>query len=127
MPVSKRSLGVINKISAKASGKTDFEIQILAGLIFPVTYTHGASEQGALPQNALIYGVKSKGGEKSHIIMESFSLKEGDVIRMTMNNETFPIILRDRKNIGLGYWQFECRRLEEHSIQGERKKGYDFI
>ena len=54
-------------------------------------------------------------------------LKEGDVIRMTMNNETFPIILRDRKNIGLGYWQFECRRLEEHSIQGERKKGYDFI
>ena len=124
--VNKRSLGVINKvISSKANGKMTFEIQMLAGQVFPVTYVISASKDS--PQKALIYGVKTQEVDKSYIIMESFNLKEGDVIRMTLNQESFPIILRDRKNIGLGYWQFECRRLEEQVTPKERKKGYDFI
>ena len=125
-PVSKRLIGVINKIiSAKTDGKMTFEIQMLAAQVFAVTYQSSATKD--LPQRALIYGVKTPESEKSYIVMESFGLKEGDVIRMTMNRESFPIILRDRKNIGLGYWQFECRRLEEQAVPMGRKKGYDFI
>ena len=126
MPVGKRSLGVVNKIvAARSNGKMTFEIQALAGQLFAVTYQSSASN--ALPQKALIYGVKTQEADKSYIIMESFNLKEGDIIRMTLNQESFPIILRDRKNIGLGYWQFECRRIEEQAVPMERKKGYDFI
>jgi hypothetical protein len=45
-----------------------------------------------------------------------------------MGHENFPIILIGRKNIGLGYWQFECRRILEPEVQQkETKKGYDFI
>ncbi|WP_431064236.1 hypothetical protein [Methylotuvimicrobium sp.] len=129
-PISKRSLGVVNKItSVKADGKIGFEIQLLANQVFAVSYkSYTRNETDELPQKALIYGVKSQESEKSFIILESFNLKDGDLIRMAMNNETFPIILRDRKNIGLGYWQFECRRVEELSAQKtETKKGYDFI
>lgn len=128
-PASRRSLGVVNKItSVIADGKIGFEIQLLANQVFAVSYKpYMGQETTELPQKALIYGVKSHESEKSYIILESFNLKDGDLIRMTMNNETFPIILRDRKNIGLGYWQFECRRIEELSAQPEIKKGYDFI
>jgi len=37
--------------------------------------------------------------------------------------------LSNRKNVGLGYWQFECRRVAEKSkpISAQAKKGYDFI
>ncbi|HBA66085.1 MAG TPA: hypothetical protein DCZ48_07905, partial [Methylococcaceae bacterium] len=110
-------------------GKIGFEIQLLANQVFAVSYkSYTKNETDELPQKALIYGVKSQESEKSFIILESFNLKDGDLIRMTMNNETFPIILRDRKNIGLGYWQFECRRVEELNVQkAETKKGYDFI
>lgn len=124
--IDKRSLGVVNKIAtAKSNGKMIFEIQALTGQAFAVTYQ--SSAVNALPQKALIYGVKTQDADKSYIIMESFNLKEGDIIRMTMNQESFPIILRDRRNIGLGYWQFECRRIEEQALPAERKKGYDFI
>ncbi|GAB4263705.1 MAG: hypothetical protein Kow0065_14430 [Methylomicrobium sp.] len=128
-PGAKRSLGVVNKItSVKADGKIAFEIQLLASQVFAVSCKpYQSSDATDLPQKALIYGVKSQDSEKSFIILESFNLKDGDLIRMTMNKETFPIILRDRKNIGLGYWQFECRRIEELSSQPETKKGYDFI
>ncbi|MGR9116830.1 MAG: hypothetical protein ACU85E_13775 [Gammaproteobacteria bacterium] len=127
MAVNKRSLGVINKvITGKSNGKMTFEIQALAGQVFAVTYQSSNTPQD-LPQKALIYGVKTQESEKSYIILESFNLKEGDVIRMTLNQESFPIILRDRRNIGLGYWQFECRRIEEQQVPTERKKGYDFI
>lgn len=125
-PANLRSLGVVNKIiTSKSHNKTIFEIQMLASQVFAVSYQTSTAK--ALPQKALIYGVKTQEAEKSYIVMESFNLKEGDVIRMTLNQDSFPIILRDRKNIGLGYWQFECRRIEEQSAPMERKKGFDFI
>jgi phage major head subunit gpT-like protein len=79
---------------------------------------------------ALIYGVKTETGEKSFIIMESFMHKDGDLIRVFMNDNDFPVIMGNRKNIGLGYWQFECRQVEERQVTQRsqpKKKGYDFI
>jgi hypothetical protein len=42
-------------------------------------------------------------------------LNENDIIRMLMGNEVFPVALNTKKNIGLGYWQFECRRIMDMS------------
>ncbi len=107
-------------------------------MIFAVTYLNLDDEKGSEQQKALLYGVKTKTGEKSFIIMESFMHKDDDVIRVFMNDNDFPVILGNRKNIGLGYWQFECRQLEERQVsqlshsKGQsknrsKKKGYDFI
>jgi phage major head subunit gpT-like protein len=68
--------------------------------------------------------------KKSYIITASFMLKDGDIIRMMMNNDDFPVVLSNRKNVGLGYWQFECRRVaaeKDKSLPTHAKKGYDFI
>ena len=56
--------------------------------------------------------------------------KDGDVVRVFMDDSDFPVILGNRKNIGLGYWQFECRQVDERQVTHQsqpKKKGYDFI
>ena len=54
-------------------------------------------------------------------------LQESGVVRLYLNEKNFPIVLRSRKNIGLGYWQFECRQLGEQEVASKDNKGYDFI
>lgn len=128
MPKHKRSLGVISKIALlKQINKINFEIEILAVQFYAVGFEY-IDEKNPLRKKALLYGVKETGKEeKSFIIIESFMIKNGDIIRLYMAQEDFPIILRDRQNIGLGYWQFECRRLAESDINSNKKRGYDFI
>ena len=45
---------------------------------------------------------------------------------MILQLENFPIVLRERKNIGVGYWQFACRQVEEQELATKSNKGYDF-
>jgi cyclic-di-GMP-binding protein len=61
------------------------------------------------------------------LIVDSFMLKEGDSIKMQLSQENIYLLLRDKKNVGLGYWQFECNRVAEKNHQPPSKKGYDFI
>jgi len=128
-PETKRGLGIVKKITmSRQSPRIAFELTILTPLSYAVEYTAISANAETERQKALLYGVKTKNGEKTLIIMESFRLKNEDILRMYMNNESFPIILGERKNIGLGYWQFECRRMEEKQIpKSVKKKGYDFI
>ncbi len=114
MPEHKRSLGVVNRISmARADGVLQFGVRAVALQAHAVSYLELDARNVDEMQKALIYGKKEEDGEKSYLIIESFIIKDGDIIRLFMKDEDFPIILRDRKNIGLGYWQFECRRIEE--------------
>ena len=124
-----RSLGVVCKIQLpKQDNKLIFELTVIAPQAYAVTYQELDARADVEPRKALLYGVKNGGEERSYIILESFMLKDGDVLRMFLGQENFPIILNGRKNIGLGYWQFECRRImEKPSQQQETKKGYDFI
>ena len=124
-----RSLGVVCKILLpKQDNKLIFEITVIAAQSFSVTYLHPDAPPDAERKKALLYGVKSQNEERSFIIMESFMIKDGDILKMFMGQENFPIILMGRKNIGLGYWQFECRRILEKNLPiQDRKKGYDFI
>ncbi|WP_031433388.1 hypothetical protein [Methylomarinum vadi] len=129
-PPSVRLLGVISKITIpKQDNKLIFELNVVANQSFAVNYLNIDAPADSEPQKALLYALKDNNEEKSYIIFDSFLFKDGDVLRMFMNQENFPVILRDRKNIGLGYWQFECRRLAEKAVSpaSQKKKGYDFI
>ncbi len=130
-PEHKRSLGIVNKVIVdKQSGRINFGMQLLAHQSIAVTYVQLDEVGKDIPQKALFYRTKELEYEKSYIITDSFMLKDDDVIRMFMNNEDFPVVLSNRKNVGLGYWQFECRRVAEKGkllVSAQGKKGYDFI
>jgi len=124
-----RLLGIVTKMTLfKQDNKLAFELKAITAQSFSVTYLDINAPAGSEPQKALLYAVKNNDGEKSFIIIDSFMFKDGDILRMFLNQESFPIIIKDRQNIGLGYWQFECRRLAEKvTSTHEKKKGYDFI
>jgi hypothetical protein len=124
-----RCLGVVCKILLpKQDNKLIFEVTIIAAQSYSVMYQEPDAAADSEPRKALLYGIKTENDERSYIIMESFMIKDGDILKMFMGQENFPIILNGRKNIGLGYWQFECRRIMEKSAQQlGGKKGYDFI
>jgi len=129
-PEHKRSLGIVNKVVVeKQSGRINFGMQLLAHQSIAVTYVQLDEVGKDIPQKSLFYSAKELEYEKNYIITDSFMLKDDDVIRMFMNNEDFPVVLSSRKNVGLGYWQFECRRVAERSkpTAAQTKKGYDFI
>lgn len=128
-PLQQRSLGVVCKIVLpKQDNKLIFEVMVIAPQCFSVAYQAVDAVANTERKKGLIYGTKDQEGEKSFIILDSFGLKDGDLLRMFMGNENFTIILNGRKNIGLGYWQFECRRIvHEMTPAASKKKGYDFI
>jgi len=131
-PESKRVLSIVKKITIPAqSEKIVFELAGISSVSYAVSYVNldaVAKDKDDSHHKALLYGVKDKTGERSFIIVESFMHKNDDGLRLFMNEKNFPIILGNRKNIGLGYWQFECRQIEEKQVeQVVKKKGYDFI
>jgi hypothetical protein len=135
VPQNKRALGVVNKIimPKQKNARLDFEVQVIAPVVYAVSYSSTPEAVGNdNAQKALLYGVKEGIEEKRFIIVDSFLLKEGDVVKLSMSQEEFLIILKDKKNVGLGYWQFECKRVVETATEPEKpvvqqKKGYDFI
>jgi hypothetical protein len=118
-----RTLGVICKILLpKQDNKLIFEITVIAAQSFAVSYIPINAPLESEQKKALLYAVKSNDGERSFIILESFMIKDGDILRMFMGQQNFPIILIGRKNIGLGYWQFECRQLMEKQVPVQDRK-----
>jgi hypothetical protein len=127
MPEHQRSLGIVNKIIvAKQNGKIDFGMQLIAQQSISVTYRQlDASVKDEL-QKALFYAGNEHESEMTYIITDT-SMLEGDIIRLFIQQEEFPVVLKNRKNIGLGYWQFEFQRIAEKQTPAHTKKGYDFI
>lgn len=125
---NQRSLGIVNRVIVnKQSSKIHFGMQLLAISYIAVTYTLPNAPKKDELQKALFYSMAEAGVEKTHIITDSFLLKEGDIVRMQWKSDDFPILLSQRKNIGLGYWQFSCVKIIEKEKQAVSKKGYDFI
>jgi hypothetical protein len=54
---------------------------------------------------------------KSYFITDTFMLKTGDLIRLFVEHDEFSVILKNKKNIGLGYWQFECTKAPDPKTQ----------
>ncbi len=129
-PEFKRSLGIVNKVVVdKQSGRINFGLLLLAHQSMVVTYLQSEDAGKDSLQKGLFYSVKESDYERSYIITNSFMLKDDDIIRMFLNNEDFTVVLGNRKNVGLGYWQFECRRAVDRNKSAglHSKKGFDFI
>jgi len=132
-PRNQRSLGKVDKIimPKHKSNKLDFEIKLIASKIYAVSYTLEGNKDKNVLQKALFYTKKDDNKERRFIIVDSYLLKESNVIELTLSPDIFWVELRNKKNIGLGYWQFECKRKTKTKTKTEKvskeKKGYDFI
>lgn len=110
-PVEKRSLGIIDTLMVeKEPGKLSFGVQLLAQNIVAINYySKRMGDSKDLFKKALLYQVKSK-ESKSFFITDTFILKNGDIISLFIDHEEISVTLNNKKNIGLGYWQFECAK-----------------
>ncbi|PPD03356.1 MAG: hypothetical protein CTY29_09830 [Methylobacter sp.] len=127
VPEHRRVLGIVNKIVVAKQYGINFGIQLLAPFTLAVTYLPLNMGEQDSQQKALLFSAKEQNTEKSYLIVDNFMLKDEDILRLFMPRENFPVILGNKKNIGLGYWQFECRRLAEKAKTEPEKKGYDFM
>ena len=114
VPEHKRFIGIVNTLTAdKDETKLSFGIQLLAHQSIPVTYQSlGTRDKNT--KSALFYKSDSQ-NPISFIITDTFRLREGDIVLLSINQESFPIILSNKTNVGLGYWRFECRKVVEKS------------
>jgi phage major head subunit gpT-like protein len=145
MPEQSRLLGVVDKvIVAKQSGKIIFGMRLVTPQFISVEYSQldssvvaegsknsaGSANSAATAtevlKKGLFYGTNE---QEEYIITDTFMLKDEDVLRIHPTNDSFSATLKNRKNVGLGYWQFECVRIKEKKkhIPATNKKGYDFI
>ena len=143
-----RLLGVVDKIVVtKQSGKIIFGMKLIAPQFISVEYNQffeppvsngsGTASNSTTSNNSatqstidLKKGLFYALNEQEYIITDTFMLKDDDTLRIhPANNESFSATLKSRKNVGLGYWQFECIRIREKKkhIPTAYKKGYDFI
>lgn len=122
-----RLLGVVDEVVvAKQKGKIIFGLQLLTSHFDSVPYRPINSPASEPAKKGLFYR-EVDFDEAEYIITDTLILKEGDIIRLQINNENVTVELKNRKNVGLGYWQFECERKNEKKKQITPKKGYDFI
>ena len=139
-PLNKRALGVVSKIimPKQKNSSLDFEVHVISPLIQAVDYTIPDApktelEEGHGSLKGLLYSTIEGTGEKNFIIVDSFLLRDGDVLNLSTSQQgEYSILLKAKKNVGLGYWQFECTRKDEKKDEPEisappQKQGYDFI
>jgi cyclic-di-GMP-binding protein len=127
-PIQKRCLAVINEmIVAKQSGKISFGVNLLTNHYDAVNYAMANSGDAEPLGKGLFYNSDDQLVEASYLVVDNYVLKEGDLIKMQLNQENIYVILKDKKNVGLGYWQFECQRVAAKIEKSPSKKGYDFI
>ncbi len=127
-PRQKSSLGVVDElIVAKQSNKISFGVSLLAKRYHAISYSLLESSDKDAKYKGLFYNADDKLIGTSFIIVDNFMIKEDDNIKMIMGQETIHLLLKDKKNVGLGYWQFECQRVAARLDKTQPKKGYDFI
>ncbi len=127
-PRQKSSLGVVDElIVAKQSNKISFGVTLLAKRYHAVVYALADSSEKDHKYKGLFYNVEDQMVGTSFIIVDNFMIKDDDNIRMLMGQEIIHLLLKDKKNVGLGYWQFECQRIAARPDKSQPKKGYDFI
>lgn len=124
-----RALGTVCRITMeRPDGLVHFQVHLLTPKVYAVGAQPVNAKDAKVYQRTLLHVEKGEAGNKTYVILESQKIKEGDTIRLLMQNDSFPIVLQNRKNIGLGYWQFECFRIaEQQTAEKIPKKGYDFF
>jgi len=132
-PHNVRALGVVSKIIMPKQKNTclDFELKVITSSVSAISYLQPESAENSVPQKALFYTLTDEVTEKTFIIVDSFLLKDNDLVRLFTRNGDRLMLLQDKKNVGLGYWQFECSPVTEKKTVSKpeikNKQGYDFI
>jgi hypothetical protein len=125
---SNRCLGIVNKMGVvSTAGKMVFGVQLLAARFYAVVCRQRHTTDEDNLQKGVFYSAKDLAGEKHYVITDYFMFEDNEVIDLSMGREDFPVMMKSRKNIGLGYWRFECQRIVEQARVEPIKKGYDFI
>lgn len=120
-----RLLGIVNKLDvSKPANKLIFGIELLAAQSLAVLY-YLAGERSELPQRGLFYAVASP-VSASYLVTDNSLLKENDSIRMVINRDHFTIVLKNKTNIGLGYWRFGCFKAQDRTTDAGAAKTCDF-
>lgn len=129
-PTANRSLAVINElIVAKQSGKINFGVNLITKRYTAIYYLMLNASASDTPYKGLFYNDDEEVEDVSFLIVDNFMLKDGDLVKMQMNEEIIHLVVKSKKNIALGYWQFECNRVAASMevTYKSNKKGYDFI
>ena len=128
-PENHRLIGIVDKIElTRQNNKINFSIDLLTPLSLSVTYLPLEADPDDVALKALFY-TTNKPVPESYIITDNFLLKDEDIIKLQIQKEIFLVVLRTKKNIGLGYWRFTCSKApeKEEPETPAAKKGYDFI
>ena len=122
-PKDKPYLGIVKKITMpKLRGEIIFELTLLSRQAYAVNYVNESSSVKSEGQKALLYRKKNKSKEKTYILIEFYTYNTGDVIRLFFDDKDFNVVLGSKKCVGLGYWQFECRRVEKKKNYQKQRK-----
>ena len=125
---NKRAIGIVTRIAMTSlASNIDVEVTLLGDKVKAAIISYAKHSQAFEDAQVLFYIAQKTLGIRSYLIMESFLLKNDDIVQLNVDNREFPVVLKKRKNIGLGFWQFECRRIKEQEQGTSTKKGYDFI
>ncbi|MCK5728188.1 MAG: hypothetical protein KAH08_03100 [Methylococcales bacterium] len=115
-----RLLGVVSKITIDKhrSYYLEFNISLITAEVHAASFSFRDEHDESIAQKALFYQQKQETGEdKRFIIINSYLLKEQDIIELQLVSEHIWIELLNKKSIGFGYWRFECRQFEDATHQ----------
>lgn len=121
------NLGIVNRIRRKShTDPIRFEIISLNGKTYPAGIQPVKSAKKLnVYQRALLYMDDAEGENKTMLVVESKNLKNGDVIRVMVQDIVYTIKLIHRRPIGLSCYLFECQRLKIK--QAMPSQGFDFL
>lgn len=128
-PLQKRSLGVVNElIVGKQNTKISFGVTQLTSHYDAVYYVMTNTNDNDTLNKGLFFNADEQYGDASFLIVDNYLLKEGELIKMRLIQDNIYLKLKQKTNVGLGYWRFECQRAANKIDKQEPvKKGFDFI
>lgn len=116
-PKKQRVLAVINQLFAyRGNNKLNFGVKLLATQCIPISYRSRDNDENERQGPALL--VKQEKKSVAQIILDNSVFNEGDILSLRVNQKVFSVLLHNKSNVALGYWQFDCERLKT-KVQAE--------
>ncbi|MCK5871738.1 MAG: hypothetical protein KAG26_02835 [Methylococcales bacterium] len=108
---NQRFLGIVSRVMTDKpkSYYLEFNVSLISTKIHAASFSFYDESGKNVAQKALFYQQKQeKHADKRFLIINAYVVKEQDVIDLQLFSKCLRIKLSNKKNIGLGYWQFEC-------------------
>jgi cyclic-di-GMP-binding protein len=117
-PECNHALGIVNKVNTiNPDGSIVFGLLLLAKHYCIVFCKRADTDDNERPQRGAFYATTMLGTEREYIITD-YPFDDEELVHLSMENaknrQNFPIVLDNKKNIGLGYWHFECYPATEY-------------